>query len=131
MKQNWRFLFITAVLVVFGVVLGACATSAGANPLPAPSAISPSPSLSPSPTEDYSTIQAKRYGLRKYTQADYDLAMSFMTEGWQNRSVADLKKEDAMEKALTAELTRLAKELGGTSLTIERPEVNYDWGDYR
>lgn len=97
MKHKWAFTGAILATLVIGTMLGACVTSAGANTPPSPAAsttsATPSPSASPTPAEETteytSPIGFGRRGINKYTKADYELAMSFKVNGWQDMSVAD------------------------------------------
>lgn len=100
MKHKWIFTGVVLTTLLLGAALGACVSSAGADTPPA--TVSPSPTSSVETIEHTSPMGYGRYGIKKYTKADYDLAMSFMTDNWQNMSVSDFNSKLLNTKDETA-----------------------------
>lgn len=92
--RKWLFTGLMIVTLLPGVMLGACVTAKADTPsTPPPSATMPSPTPAASPAiftvAKDSHFFYRNQGYEKYTQADYDLAVSFMVDGWQDMTIAN------------------------------------------
>lgn len=92
--RKWLYtLFISGTLLL-GVMLGACVAAKADTPTPhSPTATvsAPAPAVSPATftVEKNTHFYYRNQGYEKYTQAEYDLAISFMVDGWQDMTIAD------------------------------------------